>query len=38
MDKENKDIQWQDAVRKEMKTVRPAFETHKGEIKALVRH
>jgi hypothetical protein len=36
IDKENKDAQWQDAVKKEMKTVRPAFEMHEGEIKALV--
>jgi hypothetical protein len=36
INKESKDTQWQDAVRKEMKTVRPAFETHEGEIKALV--
>jgi hypothetical protein len=36
IDNENKDTQWQDAVRKEMKTVRPAFEIHEGEIKALV--
>jgi hypothetical protein len=38
IDKENKDTQWQDTVKKEMKTVRPAFETHKGEIKALAGH
>jgi hypothetical protein len=36
IDKESKDTQWQDAVKKEMKTARPAFEIHEGEIKALV--
>jgi hypothetical protein len=36
IDSENKDTLWQDAVRKEMKTVRPAFEIHEGEIKDLI--
>jgi hypothetical protein len=36
IDGENKDTLWQDAVRKEMKTVRPAFEVHEGEVKDLI--
>ena len=36
IDKENKDTVWQDAVKAEMKTVRPAFEIHPGDPKELI--
>jgi hypothetical protein len=36
IDKDNKNSAWQDAVKKEMVTVRPAFEVHEGEIRSLV--
>ncbi len=36
IDRGNGDNVWQEAVKKEMKTVRPAFEIHEGEINALV--
>ena len=35
-DEENGDTLWQDAIRKEMKVVRPAFEVHEGAEKDLV--
>jgi hypothetical protein len=35
-DRENGDTLWQDAIRDEMKVVRPAFEVHEGEEKDLV--
>jgi hypothetical protein len=36
IDHENGNTLWQDAVRKEMKTVRPAFETYEGDVKDLI--
>jgi hypothetical protein len=36
IDKENENTLWQDAVRKEMGTVRPAFEEHEGDLSELV--
>ena len=36
IDRKNGNTLWQDAVRKEMKTVRPAFEVHDGEERDLV--
>jgi hypothetical protein len=36
IDRENGDTLWQDGVRKEMKTVRPAFEEYEGDIKDLI--
>jgi hypothetical protein len=38
IDRENWDTLWQDGVRKEMKTVRPAFEEYEGDIRDLVGH
>jgi hypothetical protein len=36
IDNENGNTLWQDAVKKEMKTVRPAFEAYKGDVKDLI--
>ena len=36
IDRENNNTLWQDATRAEMKTVRPAFEVHEGEVKELI--
>ena len=36
IDNANGDTLWQDAVKKEMKTVRPAFEVYEGDIKDLI--
>ncbi len=36
IDQENGNTLWQDAARKEMKTVRPAFETCEGDVKDLI--
>jgi hypothetical protein len=38
IDNDNGNTLWQDSVKKEMKTVRPAFETHKGDVKDLIGH
>ena len=38
IDEDNKDTLWQDSVKAEMKTVRPAFESHEGEAKDLIGH
>jgi hypothetical protein len=36
IDNENGNTLWQDAVKKEMKTVRPAFEAYEGDVKDLI--
>jgi hypothetical protein len=36
-DEGNGDTLWQDTIRKEMKVVRPAFEVHEGDERALVK-
>jgi hypothetical protein len=36
IDKDNNDTLWQDSVKAEMKTVRPAFEIHEGDVKSLI--
>jgi hypothetical protein len=38
IDNENGNTLWQDVVKEEMKTVRPAFEAYKGDVKDLIRH